>query len=566
MYVQPSMTSTVAGVVAAISRPASTGPASCVSWLAPDRTALTLATACSSSPATSGTTSRDEAKYGAAKIPIANVVASSAANERCPVLCRIGMTSISGPRAASEMSIVFFAPSFAITVPAGMPKIAIGSISAARTQPIFGVESVVARTNHGSATKVIDVPVKDTSSAESSPMSERFLNTPNKIKRTYGFVKWLRYRHAEGDAGASRSAPRRDPRRRASRVRRARLRGRDRGPARGRDRALARGDLPLLREQERPVRRARDGDEHPLRRHPHRVGPRRGLPRADGRESRVAGRADRDREPDAPRRRFRAATRGEVGRRQPPHPGVVRATTGRGEAPRRRRLDRARAVHDRSPQRPRVARSERRPVRHRGDVAATRGCDRRAAEAAKGAASTARAEEGLGPPLPPRSAPPRHRGEIAAMLGGREGPSAEAAEAPRTSSSTCETWPKCSRRARPEFSNLAASPRGTTMFATSRRYEGIDQSKVEELTRKVNDGLIPRLSKLPGFQGYFLIEAGDGVVRSTSLFETSEQAEGSSRVAAEWTQEEKLQELIPNAPTVVTRKVLAHETKVPALV
>ena len=62
MYVQPSTTSTVAGVVAAISRPASTGPASCVSWFAPDRTALTLATACSSSPATSGTTSRDEAK------------------------------------------------------------------------------------------------------------------------------------------------------------------------------------------------------------------------------------------------------------------------------------------------------------------------------------------------------------------------------------------------------------------------------------------------------------------------------------------------------------------------
>ena len=67
-----------------MSRPASTGPASCVSWFAPDRTALTLATACSSSPATSGTISRDDAKYGAVKIPIANVVASSAANDRWP--------------------------------------------------------------------------------------------------------------------------------------------------------------------------------------------------------------------------------------------------------------------------------------------------------------------------------------------------------------------------------------------------------------------------------------------------------------------------------------------------
>ena len=87
------------------------------------------------------------------------------------------MTSISGPRAASEMSIVFLAPSFAITVPAGMPKIAIGSISAARAQPIFAVEPVVMRTKKGRATNVIDEPVNETSSAVTSPMSERFLST-----------------------------------------------------------------------------------------------------------------------------------------------------------------------------------------------------------------------------------------------------------------------------------------------------------------------------------------------------------------------------------------------------
>jgi hypothetical protein len=104
------------------------------------------------------------------------------------------------------------------------------------------------------------------------------------------------------------------------------------------------------------------------------------------------------------------------------------------------------------------------------------------------------------------------------------------------------------------------------MYATHRRYEGIDQSRIEELSRKVNDTLIPRLSKLPGFKGYFLIEAGDGVVRSTSLFDTSSQAEDSTQIAAEWMQEEKLEALVPNAPKVTTRKVLAHETKAPALV
>ncbi len=104
------------------------------------------------------------------------------------------------------------------------------------------------------------------------------------------------------------------------------------------------------------------------------------------------------------------------------------------------------------------------------------------------------------------------------------------------------------------------------MYATHRRYEGIDQSRIEELARKVNESLIPRLSKLPGFNGYFLMEAGDGVVKSTSLFETTSQADDSTRVAAEWLQEEKLEKLVPNPPKVIVRKVLAHETKVPALV
>jgi hypothetical protein len=104
------------------------------------------------------------------------------------------------------------------------------------------------------------------------------------------------------------------------------------------------------------------------------------------------------------------------------------------------------------------------------------------------------------------------------------------------------------------------------MYATQRRYEGIDQSRIDELSRKVNESLIPKLSKLPGFQGYFLMEAGEGVVRSTTLFDTSSQAEDSTRIAAEWMKDEKLEQLVPNAPKVTVRKVIAHETKVPVLV
>ena|SRR5687768_10117221 len=104
------------------------------------------------------------------------------------------------------------------------------------------------------------------------------------------------------------------------------------------------------------------------------------------------------------------------------------------------------------------------------------------------------------------------------------------------------------------------------MYATQRRYDGIDQSRIEELTTKVNDGLIPKLSVLPGFQGYFLTEAGNGVIKSISLFDTSAHAEDSTRVAAEWTERENLKSMIPNAPKVSIVKVIAHETNAPVLV
>jgi hypothetical protein len=35
------------------------------------------------------------------------------------------------------------------------------------------------------------------------------------------------------------------------------------------------------------------------------------------------------------------------------------------------------------------------------------------------------------------------------------------------------------------------------MFATVRRYEGIDASHTDELTKKVGESLAPRVSKLP---------------------------------------------------------------------
>ena len=100
------------------------------------------------------------------------------------------------------------------------------------------------------------------------------------------------------------------------------------------------------------------------------------------------------------------------------------------------------------------------------------------------------------------------------------------------------------------------------MFATIRRYEGVDQNRTTELTSKVNETLVPKLSTLPGFAGYYLIEADNGVFSLLGLFETAEQGNESSNVAATWIRDEKLETLIPNAPKITSGKIVAHSNGV----
>ena len=99
------------------------------------------------------------------------------------------------------------------------------------------------------------------------------------------------------------------------------------------------------------------------------------------------------------------------------------------------------------------------------------------------------------------------------------------------------------------------------MHAIVRRYEGIDAKRTDELTRKVGESLTPRLKKLDGFNGYFLIEADNGVMSSVNFFDTSAHADESTRVVAEWLRDEKLEQILPNPPKVTGGKVLVDEMK-----
>jgi hypothetical protein len=100
------------------------------------------------------------------------------------------------------------------------------------------------------------------------------------------------------------------------------------------------------------------------------------------------------------------------------------------------------------------------------------------------------------------------------------------------------------------------------MHATIRRFEGVDQNRSTELTRKADETLLPKLEKLPGFLGYYLIEAGNGVYSSLSLFETPEQGLESTKIVATWIRDENLETVIPNEPMITSGEVVVHSDRV----
>ena len=98
------------------------------------------------------------------------------------------------------------------------------------------------------------------------------------------------------------------------------------------------------------------------------------------------------------------------------------------------------------------------------------------------------------------------------------------------------------------------------MFAVIRRHDGVDQNRTTELTSKVNETLMPKLSELPGFKGYYLIDAGNGVFTSLGLFETPEQGMESTKLVATWIREEKLETILTNEPTITSGKIVARSS------
>ena len=87
------------------------------------------------------------------------------------------------------------------------------------------------------------------------------------------------------------------------------------------------------------------------------------------------------------------------------------------------------------------------------------------------------------------------------------------------------------------------------MYATIRKYRGMRST--EEIVKRAEKGFVPVLKKLGGFQGYYIMDCGDGVVVSISVFDTREHALASNDKAAAWVKS-NLADLVGDAKPEIT--------------
>ena len=99
------------------------------------------------------------------------------------------------------------------------------------------------------------------------------------------------------------------------------------------------------------------------------------------------------------------------------------------------------------------------------------------------------------------------------------------------------------------------------MYTVIRRYQGVQDGA--EVARRAVEEFAPQLSEQPGFQGYWAVDAGDGVLATITVFETEEAAANSSAAAASWIQG-NIANLVPNPPQITAGITTGVSAEVPA--
>jgi hypothetical protein len=92
------------------------------------------------------------------------------------------------------------------------------------------------------------------------------------------------------------------------------------------------------------------------------------------------------------------------------------------------------------------------------------------------------------------------------------------------------------------------------MYASVRMYEGITDTA--EVARRVEAWFVPLVSAIDGFVAYYFVDAGGGVMCSTSVFQDRSGAEASDEKAAAWASE-NLGDVVFDPPAITEGEVVA---------
>ena len=96
------------------------------------------------------------------------------------------------------------------------------------------------------------------------------------------------------------------------------------------------------------------------------------------------------------------------------------------------------------------------------------------------------------------------------------------------------------------------------MYASIRRYK-TSPGAAAEIAQRVNQGFVPIISQAPGFVAYYVVDAGNDLVASVSLFQNQAGSEESNRMAAGWIKE-NIASLFSGPPEITAGAVTVHKT------
>jgi hypothetical protein len=103
----------------------------------------------------------------------------------------------------------------------------------------------------------------------------------------------------------------------------------------------------------------------------------------------------------------------------------------------------------------------------------------------------------------------------------------------------------------------ATPPADASAYTVIRRYQLLPDASMDDLVERVKTGFVPIVSRIPGFQEYLFVDAGDGAHLTIGLYDDPNGAEQSTQDAASWAAE-NVAALIEGPPQITTGWIRIH--------